>query len=81
MYAIRSYYVVLNGVEIISNRPIPGITGGSLDSKEGEPGPFQIQGDHGPVEFRKFTVTPAVNWTDEKELNNIKGDQFSYNFV
>nr|WP_319571805.1 DUF1080 domain-containing protein [uncultured Draconibacterium sp.] len=57
----RHVTVLLNGVEVISNRPIPGITGGSLDSKEGEPGPFQIQGDHGPVEFRKFTVTPAVN--------------------
>ena len=57
----RHVTVVLNGTEIISNRPIPGITGGSLDSNEGEPGPFQIQGDHGPVEFRKFVVTPAVN--------------------
>jgi len=57
----RHVTVVLNGIEIISNRPIPGITGGSLDSKEGEPGPFQIQGDHGPVEFRKFVVTPSVN--------------------
>jgi hypothetical protein len=57
----RHVTVVLNGTEIISNRPIPGITGGSLDSKEGEPGPFMIQGDHGPVEFRKFVVTPSVN--------------------
>ncbi len=57
----RHVTVVLNGIEVISNRPIPGITGGSLDSKEGEPGPFMIQGDHGPVEFRKFVVTPSVN--------------------
>ncbi|WP_297091572.1 DUF1080 domain-containing protein [uncultured Draconibacterium sp.] len=57
----RHVTVVLNGVEVISNRPIPGITGGSLDSKEGEPGPIMIQGDHGPVEFRKFVITPAVN--------------------
>jgi len=57
----RHVTVVLNGIEIISNRPIPGITGGSLDSNEGEPGPFMIQGDHGPVEFRKFVVTPSVN--------------------
>ncbi|WP_347838503.1 DUF1080 domain-containing protein [uncultured Draconibacterium sp.] len=55
----RHVTVVLNGVEVISNRPIPGITGGSLDSKEGEPGPIMIQGDHGPVEFRKFVITPA----------------------
>ncbi|MDF1551118.1 MAG: DUF1080 domain-containing protein [Bacteroidales bacterium] len=57
----RHVTVVLNGIEVISNRPIPGITGGSLDSKEGEPGPFMIQGDHGPVEFRKFVITPSVN--------------------
>jgi hypothetical protein len=57
----RHVTVVLNGIEIISNRPIPGITGGSLDSKEEEPGPIMIQGDHGPVEFRKFVITPSVN--------------------
>jgi len=57
----RHVTVLLNGIEVISNRPIPGITGGSLDSNEGEPGPFQVQGDHGPVEFRKFVVTPSVN--------------------
>lgn len=57
----RHVTVLLNGIEVISNRPIPGITGGSLDSKEGEPGPIMIQGDHGPVEFRKFVITPSVN--------------------
>ena len=50
--------IVANGVTIISDQTIPGITGGALDSKEGEPGPFMIQGDHGPVEFRAFEVTP-----------------------
>lgn len=57
----RHVTIVHNGIEVISNRPIPGITGGSLDSKEGDPGPIMIQGDHGPVEFRKFVITPAVN--------------------
>lgn len=57
----RHVTVVLNGVEVVSNRPIPGITGGSLDSKEGEPGPIMIQGDHGPIDFRKFVITPSVN--------------------
>ncbi len=57
----RHVTIIHNGIEVISNRPIPGITGGSLDSNEGEPGPIMIQGDHGPVEFRKFVVTPAVN--------------------
>ncbi len=57
----RHVTVVHNGIEIIANRPIPGITGGSLDSHEGDPGPIMIQGDHGPIDFRKFVVTPAVN--------------------
>ncbi len=57
----RHVTIVLNGIEVVSNRPIPGITGGSLDSREGEPGPIMIQGDHGPIEFRKFVITPAVN--------------------
>ncbi|NGP77390.1 DUF1080 domain-containing protein [Balneolaceae bacterium YR4-1] len=56
----RMVTVVLNGVEVICNRPIPGITGGALDSNEGEPGPIMLQGDHGPVEFRNLTINPAV---------------------
>ncbi len=50
--------IVANGKTVINDQTIPGITGGALDSKEGEPGPFMIQGDHGPVEFRKFEVIP-----------------------
>lgn len=57
----RMVTVELNGTEIICNRPIPGITGGALDSEEGEPGPIMIQGDHGPVDYRNITITPAVN--------------------
>ena len=57
----RNVTIVHNGIEVISNRPIPGITGGSLDSSEGAPGPIMIQGDHGPIEFRKFVITPAIN--------------------
>ncbi len=57
----RHVTIVHNGIEVVSNRPIPGITGGSLDSNEGEPGPIMVQGDHGPIEFRKFVITPAVN--------------------
>lgn len=55
----RLVTVVLNGEEIICNRPIPGTTGGALDSKEAEPGPIMLQGDHGPVSFRNITLTPA----------------------
>lgn len=55
----RKITVVANGKTVISNQEIPGITGGALDSNEGEPGPIYIQGDHGPIEFRKIRITPA----------------------
>lgn len=55
----RKVTIVANGKTVISNQEIPGITGGALDSNEGEPGPIYLQGDHGPVEFRKIVITPA----------------------
>jgi hypothetical protein len=55
----RVVTVALNGERIIDRQAIPGITGGALDSDEGAPGPVMVQGDHGPVEFRKLTLTPA----------------------
>ena len=45
--------------EFIDRQEIPGITGGALDSDEGSPGPLLIQGDHGPIEFRKLAIHPA----------------------
>ena len=55
----RMVTIVANGKTVISNQEIPGITGGALDSNEGEAGPVYIQGDHGPIEFRKIVITPA----------------------
>jgi hypothetical protein len=51
--------VVANGKQVICNQEIPGITGGALDSHEGEPGPLFLQGDHGPVEYRNIVIIPA----------------------
>lgn len=55
----RVVTIVLNGEPIIERQAIPGITGGALDSDEEKPGPLLVQGDHGQVEFRKLTLTPA----------------------
>ena len=55
----RMLTVVANGKMIINNQEIPGITGGALDSNEAEAGPIYIQGDHGPIEFRKIDIRPA----------------------
>ena len=55
----RRVTLIVNGKQVITDQEIPGITGGALDSNEGEPGPLQIQGDHGPVEYRNIIITPA----------------------
>ena len=55
----RILTVVFNGREVICRQEIPGITGGALDSNEGEPGPIFLQGDHGPIEFRNIMITRA----------------------
>jgi hypothetical protein len=50
--------IVRNGVTIIDNQEIPGITGGALDSNESAPGPFNLQGTHiAGIKFRNLTVS------------------------
>ncbi len=54
----RTVTVIRDGVKIHDNVEIPGITGGALDSNEGEPGPFYLQGDHqGVIRYRNITVS------------------------
>ena len=56
----RTLTVVYDGQTILDQREIPGITGGALDSNEGEPGPIYLQGgEHGQVAFRNIVITPA----------------------
>jgi len=53
----RRITVVRDGVKTIDNQEIPGPTGGALDSNEGDPGPFYIQGDHtGGLRYRNMTI-------------------------
>jgi hypothetical protein len=56
----RYVTVTLNGVLIHDRAEIAGPTGGALDSNEGEPGPIFLQGDHGPVSFRKVHIQVPV---------------------
>ena len=57
----RRLTVVQNGKTIINNQEIPGITGGALNSHEGEPGPIYLQGsEKGHVSYRKIVLTPAA---------------------
>jgi hypothetical protein len=53
----RHVTIIRNGVKTIDNQEIPSITGGALDSNEGEPGPFYLQGDHtGGMLYRNITA-------------------------
>jgi hypothetical protein len=54
----RMVTIVRDGVTVIDNKEIAGITGGALNAEEGKPGPFYIQGDHtGGLMFRNITVS------------------------
>jgi len=55
----RMITIVANGITIICNQEIPGITGGALNSNEGEPGPIMLQGDHEAIEYRNIVLIPA----------------------
>jgi len=56
----RVVTVLQNGKMIIDKQEIPGITGGAVDSHEGQPGPIYLQGSEaGHVAFRNITLTPA----------------------
>ena len=53
----RRVTIVRNGVTLADNQEIAGITGGAIDSNEGEPGVFYIQGDHtGGMKYRNITI-------------------------
>jgi hypothetical protein len=56
----RTVTVVRDDIKIIDSQEIPGITGGALDSREGEPGPIYIQGDHtGGMKYRNINISVA----------------------
>jgi hypothetical protein len=56
----REVTTVLNGQKLYERGVIDGLTGIAFDAHEGEPGPLELQGDHGAVEFRNIILTPLV---------------------
>ncbi len=48
--------VVLNGVTIVDNQAVTGVTGGAIDGNTEVPGPIMLQGDHGPIAYRNIRV-------------------------
>ena len=58
----RTVTVIRDGVKTIDAQQIPGITGGALNSNEGEPGPIYIQGDHtGGMKYRNITISVPLS--------------------
>ena len=56
----RTVTIVRDDKVIIDHKEIPGITGGAIDSKEAEPGPLLIQGDHtGGMKYRNIAISVA----------------------
>ena len=56
----RHITVVLNGVTIIENAAITGVTGGAIDADIDAPGPIYLQGDHSDADFRNMILRPAL---------------------
>lgn len=56
----RHLTVFLNGVKIIDNKPIAGVTPGAIDGNEFVPGPILLQGDHSNISFKNMVLTPIV---------------------
>ena len=58
----RTVTVASNGKTVIDQQEIPGVTGGALDSNEGEPGPIYLQGSEeaGATSYRNIVITPAA---------------------
>jgi hypothetical protein len=54
----RHVTVALNGIPIINNQPVRGVTGGAMTADEFKPGPIYLQGDHGAVAYRNMVLTP-----------------------
>ncbi|MEM8734914.1 MAG: DUF1080 domain-containing protein [Planctomycetota bacterium] len=56
----RHVTVVLNGVKVIDNQPVPGPTGGAVFTNPMQPGPIYLQGDHTAVRYRDIYLAPVV---------------------
>lgn len=50
--------VIHNGITIVDDQEIDGVTGAAMDDNEGQPGPLKLQGDHGPIKYRNIKYRP-----------------------
>ena len=50
----------LNGVKIIDNAKLVGVTGGAIDADLNKMGPIYLQGDHSDADFKNMILRPAL---------------------
>lgn len=56
----RHLTVSLNGVTIIENEPVVGVTGGAIDANLHAAGPIYLQGDHSDADYKNMIIRPAM---------------------
>lgn len=56
----RHITVVLNGVTIIEDAEITGVTGGAIDADIDAAGPIYLQGDHSDADYKNMILRPAL---------------------
>lgn len=56
----RHATVILNGVKIIDNAPLRGVTGGAITLDQSISGPIVIQGSHNGGAYRNMVLTPIL---------------------
>lgn len=64
----RFVSVVHNGIEIHRDIEVTGPTRGGISGPEAKLAPLKIQGDHGPVAFRKLRIYNEETFSLEEEL-------------
>jgi hypothetical protein len=57
----RHLTVVLNGITIIENTPVVGVTGGAIDANLFAAGPIYLQGDHSDADFKNMILRPVID--------------------
>ena len=68
----REVTTVMNGQTLYKKGVIDGLTGIAMDPFEGRPGPIELQGDHGAVEYRNLVLTPLIHRKGQQA--NAKGE-------
>ena len=75
----RHATVILNGVKIIDNAPLRGVTGGAMSPDQFAPGPIMIQGSHNGGAYRNMHLFPILKKPEQHGLlDAVRVSDFGY---